>query len=45
MEHYTKGEVLGKGTFGVVVRATHKLVKVVMNTHACVPCNQHDALV
>ena len=34
MEHYTKGEVLGKGTFGVVVRATHKLVRALAATHA-----------
>jgi hypothetical protein len=34
MEHYTKGEVLGKGTFGVVVRATHKLVKLLVTSRA-----------
>ena len=34
MEHYTKGEVLGKGTFGVVVRATHKLVRLHVTTRA-----------
>ncbi len=28
MDKYTKGEVLGKGTFGTVVKATHKEVRV-----------------
>lgn len=28
MDQYTKGEVLGKGTFGVVIKATHKQVSI-----------------
>lgn len=31
MDQYTKGEVLGKGTFGVVIKATHKQVSLGMS--------------
>lgn len=38
MDKYTKGELLGKGTFGTVIKATHKEVRRTASADAVLVC-------